>query len=209
MRTNEIKLYADADEIKENLRRLEIIKQQIFEAFADVKLEDGIGFYEAGAIDDRLPPTHADYIEEKARDEREDWTKLFAMLEKSENFDQARSCFMDAKGLHFYLPILLLLCDPIPNESVLMRGVIEKRPESIALMGLLTAAQKQSILDCLTDSVDYEASVAHYENFKGNECHQCGKIHYPVSYTKEEAIAEVEGKDEFILLQFLKDYFKQ
>lgn len=197
----------DDDEIKENLRRYGEIKQQIFKAFADVKLEDGIGFYEAGAIDDYLAPNDPKYVEEKARDERHDWTKVFALLEDKENFDPARSCFMDAKGLHFYMPILLLLSDSVAQDSVLMHGVIENRPESIELMRRLTAAQKQSILDCLEDSVDYAGWIEFYTDYKGQECHCCGKIHYPESYTKEEAITKIESRDEFILLQFLKNHF--
>jgi hypothetical protein len=198
------------EEIEENLRRYEKIKQQIFKAFADVKLEDGIGYYEAGAIDDYLKPTDAAYIAEKARDEREDWTKVFAMLESEgmHNFDNDKSSFMDAKGLHFHLPILLLICDSVAQDSVLMHGVTKNRPESIELMQLLTIAQKQSILDCLEDSVDYDGWIEYYLNFKGQECHHCGKIHDPESYTKEQAIAEVESTDTFKLLAFLKDYFK-
>jgi hypothetical protein len=197
------------EEIKENLQRHEVIKQQIFKAFADVKLGDGIGFYEAGAIDDRLLPTDPSYIEEKARDERDDWRKVFAKLEDKANFDSYRHCFMDAKGLHFYLPIILLLCDSVAQDSVLMHGVIKNTPNNIELMKLLTSEQKQSILDCLEDSVDYEASVNYFINFKGPICHSCGKIHYPTSYSKEEAIAEVEGEDNYILFQFLKEYFKK
>jgi hypothetical protein len=195
-------------ENKENLQKLQLIKQQIFKAFADVKLGEGIGFYEAGAIDDRLLPNDPSYIEEKDKDEREDWRKVFEKLENTENFDPRRYCFMDAKGLRFYLPIIMLLCDSVAQDSVLMHGVINNNSENIELMKLLTAEQKQSILDCLEDSVDYEASVEYLINFKGPICHSCGKIHYPTSYTKEEAIAEVEGENNYILFQFLKDYFK-
>ena len=199
----------DCDEIKENLRRYEIIKQQIFKAFADVKLNEGIGFYEAGAMDDRLSPDDPSYIEEKERDERDDWRKVFADLEVIENFDKNRHCFMDAKGLYFFLPVIMLLCDSVAQDSVFRHGVINNNPENLELMQLLTSEQKQSILDCLEDTIDYDASIEYLINFKCPTCLACGKIHCQRSYSKEEAIAEVQEKDEYILFQYLKEYFKK
>ena len=194
--------------IRTNLLQLEEAKQQVFRAFAGVRLENGIGFYEAGAIDDRFNPSDVEYLEEKARDERDDWTKVFSMLESLDCFDQNRHCFMDAKGLHFYLPIVLLLSDSVANDSILMRGVIDKRPQNLELMQLLTLEQKKSILNLLVADIDYDASISYFENFKGPICVSCGKIRFPASYTAEEAINEVETSDEFLLLKFLESHLQ-
>jgi len=194
-------------EIQENYRRLHLLKQQVFLAFAHVKLEDGIGFFEAGAIDDYFKPTDKEYQEEKARDEREDWTKVYAFLENLENFDQSRDCFMDAKGLHFYLPIILLLYDNNRLEILIESWIEEKNPKNFVLKNLLTDEQKMAIIATIEYEVDYDRTVEFYENFKGQKCHNCGKIHCPESYTREEAIAKVESSDEFLMLQKMKNYF--
>jgi len=43
------------------------IENDIFAAFNTVKLEDGIGYYEAGAIDDYLSPDSPEYFYEKLK----------------------------------------------------------------------------------------------------------------------------------------------
>lgn len=195
------------EETKQNIEKYNQIKKQIFTAFANVKLGDGIGFYEAGAIDDYFTPEDADYQEEKARDEREDWTKVYDMLEAYGDFDQVRHCFMDAKGQHFYMPIILLLSDIVSQESVLMPS--KWRPEvHQELMQLLSYEQKQAIIDYLAYKVDYEKSIQYYENFKGIYCNNCKTIHPDPGYTKEEAKEEVEGTDEYKLWVYLKKEFQ-
>jgi hypothetical protein len=194
------------EEIKQNNEKYNKIKQQVFKAFAGVKLGDGIGFYEAGAIDDYLTPNDADYQEEKARDEREDWTKVFDMLEAYGDFDQGRHSFMDAKGQHFYMPIILLLSDIVSQESVLMPS--QWRPEvHQELMQLFSIEQKQAIIDCFAYDVNYENSIEYYENFKGIYCNNCKTIHPDPGYTKEEAKEEVESQDEYKLWMYLRNEF--
>ncbi len=190
----------------EEIKKYNQIKQQVFKAFADVKLGGGIGFYEAGAIDDYLTPNDFDYQEEKDRDEREDWTKVFDMLEAFGDFDQVRHCFMDAKGQHFYMPIILLLSDIVSQESVFIPS--QWRPHvHQELMQLLSDEQKQAIIDYLAYKVDYENSIKYYENFKGIYCKNCKAIHPDPGYTKEEAIKEVESQDEYKLWIYLRNEF--
>lgn len=201
-------------EIEENIRRYNIVKQTIFAAFKNIKLEEGIGFWEAGAIDDYWKPHDKEYQEEKARDERDDWTKVYTFLDGFEEtynhrFDQTRYCFMDAKGLRFYLPVMLLLSEDYSREAMFENWTEEKYPPYKELTNLLTDEQKQVIIASVEDDVDYERWVEFYENFKGHSCHDCGKIHNPESYTKEEAIAKVESKDNYKLLQKLKKYFNK
>jgi hypothetical protein len=126
------------------------IENEIYTAFKDVKLDDGVGYFEAGAIDAYLQPHDLKYQQEKAKDERDDWTKL---LTKFENVSLAneRHCFMDAKGLRFYLPFLMIRRDATVNsilhfyisENYKREGYLKtKFTETVSL---LTKEQKQSI----------------------------------------------------------------
>ena len=67
--------------------KLEELKKEIEIAFADVKLEDGIGYYEAAAIDDYLSANSKEYKALKAKDERQDWKKMLIFIrDKDHNF---------------------------------------------------------------------------------------------------------------------------
>ena len=197
------------DEIKQNLIKYEAIKQKVLAAFDGVTLGDGIGFWEADARDGYLLPTMEEYQNEKAKDERFDFRKVFDVVEKFRDHSfYAGTSFMDAKGLHFYMPILLLLGGQERRETVLRDLVEQKEPEYIELMLLLTSAQKTVIIETVKYDVDYDAWIEYYINFKGYECHKCGKINEPESYNLEQAKAKVESGDEYILLQYLKNNFK-
>jgi len=83
------------------------IENEIYSAFKGVKLDDGIGYYEAGAMDEYLSPVSEKYKLEKAKDERNDWRNLLTEI-RDVDFVNDRHCFMDAKGLRFYLPFLMI-----------------------------------------------------------------------------------------------------
>lgn len=91
------------------------IEAEIYSAFKDVKLEDGIGYYEAGALDNYLQPSDEKYKLEKAKDERDDWRELLTDI-REVDFVSDRHCFMDAKGLRFYLPFLMIRRDTAVNS---------------------------------------------------------------------------------------------
>jgi len=91
------------------------IEQEIYTAFKDVKLEDGIGYFEAGALDDYLQPDDEKYRLEKAKDEKDDWTILLSEIPEA-GFAGDRYCFMDAKGLRFFLPFLMIRKSPEINN---------------------------------------------------------------------------------------------
>ena len=194
-------------EIKQNLIKLEIIKQKIFTAFADVRLVDGIGFWEADAIDDYLSPTDEKYIIAREKDEREDLRKVYNSLEKFDLEGNYAPYHMDVKGLHFFLPNLLLIGGRDVADSVLLGLINAEKPEYIELMNLLTLEHKKCIIEYLEYAVDYDDWVKFYVDHKGQECHKCGKIHKPESYTLEQAKAEVESGEEYILLQKVKKHF--
>ena len=79
------------------------VKDEIRSAFEGVKLGDGIGLWEAQAIDDYETGVTQKRFREK--DEKEDWTKF--------NKDQLQRChsslsFFDANGMRFHLPAYIL-----------------------------------------------------------------------------------------------------
>lgn len=134
------------------------VEAEIIEAFKDVKLGDGIGYYEADAIDDYLQPNDPLYIKLKAKDERNDWRKIDYAFGENEEVSFDRHCFMDAKGLHFYIPFLLT--ERLDLVSSILGNVLHalykkendivdnKRPyleRYLELYNLLTDAQKKSV----------------------------------------------------------------
>lgn len=195
------------DEIKQNLIKLEIIKQKVFTAFADVRLGNGIGFCEADPVYSYFQQTDEKYSTEREKDEREDFREVY---NSTENFDLEGyygSYHMDVKGLHFFLPVLLLRGSRDAMENVLLGLINAEKPEYIELMNLLTLQHKKCIIEYLEYAVDYDDWVKFYIDYKGQECHKCGKIHKPESFTLEQAKAEVESGEEYILLQKVKKHF--
>jgi hypothetical protein len=79
------------------------LRRAIRQAFAGVTLGEGIGLWEAQAIDD--------YADDKSRqaqrlrDEREDWSRI--PVESLQYADSSLS-FFDAAGMRFHLPAFLL-----------------------------------------------------------------------------------------------------
>ena len=124
------------------------IENEIYTAFKGVKLEDGIGYYEAGARDEYLQPGNEKYEIEKAKDERDDWTTLLADISNPES---DRHCFMDAKGLRFYLPFLMIRRDTAVSSilhfyiSDLYKRLGYTKSDFTETVSLLTKEQKQCI----------------------------------------------------------------
>ena len=194
-------------EIKQNFIKLITIKQKLFAAFSDVRLGDGIGFLEADAIDDYLSSTDEKYIRARKKDERLDCKKVYNQAKKSNLDNWYGPYYMDAKGLHFFLPNLLLIGGRDVTDNVLLGLISAEKPEYIELMNLLTFEHKKCIIEYLEYAVDYDDWVKFYIDYKGQECHKCGKIHKPESFTLEQAKAEVESGEEYILLQKVKKHF--
>ena len=85
-----------------NPKRQAVI-DQIRAAFADVKLCDGIGLWEAQGLDDYEDEWVCKQYREK--DEKEDWSKIPA-----ETLARCHSSlsFFDAQGMRFHLPAFLI-----------------------------------------------------------------------------------------------------
>lgn len=81
----------------------EAVRRRIREAFRTVRLEDGIGLFEAQVIDDY--GSDAERAKARSADEKHDWTLL--------SRNDLRIChsslsFFDAKGMRFHLPAFML-----------------------------------------------------------------------------------------------------
>ena len=81
----------------------EEIKNLIKKAFQDVSLEDGIGLWEAQAIDDYEDKDTQQKQREK--DEKNDWSKI-----STEDLNRCESSlsFFDANGMRFHIPAFIL-----------------------------------------------------------------------------------------------------
>lgn len=79
------------------------LKQAIHLAFADVQLGNGTGLHEAQGLDDYADAqTCAAY---RAKDEKTDWRRIPAT-----EINQCYACmsFLNAEGIHFHLPAIML-----------------------------------------------------------------------------------------------------
>jgi len=85
------------------LRQGEGIAEEIRHAFADVRLGDGIGLWEAQGLDDYADVKTMN--EHVARDEREDWSAI--PVTELQRCSSSLS-FFDAEGMRFHLPAYLL-----------------------------------------------------------------------------------------------------
>jgi hypothetical protein len=138
------------------------IENEILSAFKNVKLENGIGYFEAGALDDYLQPSDEEYRREKAKDERNDWRELLREFSSADP-ESDRHCFMDAKGLRFYLPFLMMRRDNAVNSIMYfyISDYYKRRGYQISnfteTVSLLTNEQKA----CVCHFYEYLTKINH------------------------------------------------
>src|SRR4051794_10279467 len=90
------KTIAEAEAWLMKCKEADTLIDEINAAFADVRLENGIGLRESNGIDDYAGPDELKRL--RALDEKDDWRKISVQLL---NFCNAASSFLDAKGVHF------------------------------------------------------------------------------------------------------------
>lgn len=84
-------------------QEIEDVKNLIISSFQGVKLNSGVGLFEAQAIDDYSDAiTRAEY---RKKDEKEDWTKITA---QDLCICNSSLSFFDAQGMRFNLPAYLI-----------------------------------------------------------------------------------------------------
>lgn len=124
----------------------------IRQAFAGVVLGDGIGLWEAQAIDDYADAENRQ--KQRRRDERDDWSRI--PLESLVYADSSLS-FFDAAGMRFHLPAFLMA----ELNASLHRGLLWAltNPWSERWSALLNADQRQVIrafLEWCLEQDEYE-----------------------------------------------------
>lgn len=128
------------------------LRHAIRQAFAGVVLGDGIGLWEAQAIDDYSDDERR--REQRLRDEREDWSRIPA---ESLRYADSSLSFFDAAGMRFHLPAFLLAeLDGSSNGGPLfaLTHVWE-----IRLFALLSADQRRvvrQLLEWCLEQQEYE-----------------------------------------------------
>lgn len=145
--------------------------QCIYNAFKDVKLEDGIGLLEAEMIDYNYDRTEA-----HNKDEREDWTKLLPIFYVPYAIEGWT--FMDAKGIRFHLPCYLLqdlesLLYPWDNPLIYTLNNVEN--SRFNELKILNVNQRLVIIDFLNYKIEEFNSedsnpdyIMEYQNAKNN-----------------------------------------
>ncbi|GEM54315.1 hypothetical protein B0A58_06525 [Flavobacterium branchiophilum NBRC 15030 = ATCC 35035] len=175
----------------------------LYKAFKNVTLDDGIGFLEANAMDDYFSPESQEYQEERAKDERTDWRKVAAMISAlDENYNSVAYCFMDVKGLRFFLPVLLSL-GHFGAIEIWMEYIVEE-PKTTTnekykeMWNGLSFEQKICFLECMEQNFLLEADFIF--EYKNSICASCGKFRNK-NFTKEDAKQYVyDGNAEFYQL---------
>ena len=125
--------------------------QSIRDAFKDVSLGDGVGLYEAQAIDDY--ETDMARAAARATDEKQDWSKIpkDSLIECNSSLS-----FFDAEGMRFHLPAFLISeieggfshgLDYHVSEKVLGRG-------KFSLLSEAQCAAVRDFLDYISDEAN-------------------------------------------------------
>ena len=119
----------------------------IQKSFSDVALEDGIGIWEAEAIDNYLVGNEYELL--KSNDERVDWNNI--TFDYTNQFEMTFA-FWDAKGTTFILPKVLQLAlmleeeneEQIPDWQYILAGICQREQQH-----LFNDKQKNTILHFL------------------------------------------------------------
>lgn len=128
---------------------------QIKEAFAGVRLGNGIGLEEAQAIDDYADPeTRA---ARRLKDEKDDWHLLTA---EALNRCHSSLSFFDAEGMRFHLPAFL--CAELRGEFRFGLASSLTQRADFSAFDLLTPLQREAVRTWLK-GVDDEWERPHIE----------------------------------------------
>lgn len=131
------------------VKKEELIKK-INKAFKDIKLEEGVGLWEAQGLDDRLNTIACKKL--RAKDEKEEWNKipLLHLYQCSSSVS-----FFDAKGMRFHFPIFLLFA----------LGTFEKEQEELQRKGYLKGCAEPDIYYTIFSIIDYSLDTLEYQQF--------------------------------------------
>lgn len=167
-------------------------EQKIYAAFDGVRLNGGIGYFEAYAIDGYVAKNSQEYQMAIEKDLPDDWTALVSDFQRP--YDEIAIFYMDAMGLHYYLPVFLLTGTALTyfQDNFLKAMEIDPVSEYSKLYLLLTSAQKECILEVYEWLADHSGWVKYFMN----DCYM----------SRTEAIEKAESESEFIDLQRMRKH---
>ncbi len=162
--------------------------QEINDVFQGVKLEDGIGLWEAQGLDDYA--TEEECKKLRVRDEKEDWSKipLTDLYQCSSSLS-----FFDAKGMRFHLPQFLLFD----------LDAFEKEEEELYKNGELDCSLCPNIYFTLTYKLQDDYSVKRFSALNNSQI-QCVinylnyKIEEREAYYREFGMKSETEREEYI-----------
>ncbi len=148
--------------------RADELVAKIEDAFAEVRLGDGIGLLEAGGLDDYAPGSDLSNLREL--DEKMDWRRID---EDTLARGNAAPSFLDAKGMLFHLPAFLR-AELQGNEIVdIFSRLVWDTFGDRDFRSLLTAYQRSVIVDvlrlladppaCWYDQSEIELAISRYQ----------------------------------------------
>ncbi len=149
------------------MKKKELINK-IRDAFKDVKLEDGIGLWEAQGVDEYANEMRM--LEFREKDERNNWDVI---PYKDLQYCQSSLSFFDAKGMRFCLPKYLIF-DLLTDKFYEKEGLVP--PDIVFILGHKLEEEYQkvrfSLLDnpqiqCVIDYLKYKLSES-YDDFELN-----------------------------------------
>lgn len=128
----------------------EKIITEIFEAFKNVTLEDGVGLLESEIIDDYGSDTQRKNA--RNQDEKSDWQKLVNSETLLKSYGSGGLSFFDDKGLRFHLPAYLLTVIQHPSADIgesLIFHLTDLSDYTLERLKILNQKQKTAILHFL------------------------------------------------------------
>jgi len=171
------------------IKREELIKH-VFSAFKDVRLGNGVGLYEAQAIDYHAPLEKRK--EFRSHDETENWIDI--PLNELFRFWDSPS-FFDAEGMRFHLPMYLLL------ELEYFEDEIEKMYKEGPVQGTFPDIEFHltSVLDYLDDDNQQATEMREFEQMRFSLLNE-GQISCVIQFLIHKTIDYLENDNQRVFL---------
>ena len=140
---------------------VDLIRNEIIAAFASVSLGEGIGLWQAQAIDDH--ETKEAQLKARERDEKTDW---LAIPDIDISNCHSSLSFVDAEGMRFLMPAFIMVELSGKTSGVAIYSLSQEAIVSPERFHLFNNAQKQAIaifLEFCLDDVNYAFDAPHIE----------------------------------------------
>lgn len=135
---------AEAEAWFEQGKAADAIVEQIEAAFADVRLEEGIGLRQSHGIDNYAGADQLRRLRDS--DEKDDWRRIDAQLLAS---SEAAPSFLDGKGLRFHAPAFMVAELRGQTETDFVGRLIYGLYNVRDFVESLTPPQRAAIIACI------------------------------------------------------------